>query len=205
MITTFKIFNTKTKEVKEYSKPEFGDFGRYIEISDCEIFPIHTDHELNTLHNGLFKDCIYTNGDWVGVLFHCFRYDYKIIHCLKYLKLPQDYSIVIKNGDCFNGSYFVVYENFSFNLYEKIITHSKKEEMQLLDINSKMNAICFLFNRNANEKLTERYTEYNKLSIETINYPERIKKYDEFELEMIENSKIKIDKNIIDEYFTKND
>ena len=28
----------------------------------------NTDHELNTLHNGLFKDCVYTSGDWVGVL-----------------------------------------------------------------------------------------------------------------------------------------
>ena len=80
MIATFKIFNTKTKEVKEYSKPNFGDFGEYIEISDCgtKIFPINTDHELNTLHNGLFKDCIYTNGDWVGVLQKSFEYKDKI-------------------------------------------------------------------------------------------------------------------------------
>ena len=76
MITTFKTFNTKTKEAKEYSKPNFGDFGEYIEISDCgtKIFPINTDHELNTLHNGLFKDCIYTNRDWVGVLQKSFEY-----------------------------------------------------------------------------------------------------------------------------------
>ena len=32
MITTFKTFNIKTKEVKEYSKPNFGDFGEYILI-----------------------------------------------------------------------------------------------------------------------------------------------------------------------------
>ena len=107
MITTFKIFNIKTKEVKEYSKPNFGDFGEYILIKaddfDTLAFNVeHTasfsdnkeetteglktlamaisvtycknrfyknaDHELNTLHNGLFKDCIYTSGDWVGVL-----------------------------------------------------------------------------------------------------------------------------------------
>ena len=72
MITTFKIFNTKTKEVKEYSKPNFGDFGSYIEITNwginSKIFIIDNEHELDTLHNGLFKDCIYTSGDWVGVL-----------------------------------------------------------------------------------------------------------------------------------------
>ncbi len=113
MIATFKIFNTKTKEVKEYSKPYFGDFGEYILINandfDTLAFNVentalfsddkketierlktlaiaisvtynknkfykNTDHELNTLHNGLFKDCVYTNGDWVGVLQKSFEY-----------------------------------------------------------------------------------------------------------------------------------
>jgi hypothetical protein len=117
MITIFKTFNTKTKEVKEYSKPEFGDFGEYILINaddfDTLVFDVentalfsgnkqettdrlkklaiaisitynknqfnkNTDHELNTLHNGLFKDCIYTSGDWVGVLQKSFEYKDKI-------------------------------------------------------------------------------------------------------------------------------
>lgn len=119
MIVTFKTFNTKTKEVKEYSKPNFGDFGDYILINadsidisalrisntalfsdnnergegllhmrelaisfaatyDKNKFHKHTSHELNTLHNGLFKDCIYTSGDWVGVLQKSFKYSGKI-------------------------------------------------------------------------------------------------------------------------------
>jgi hypothetical protein len=109
MMTIFKTFNTKTKEVKEYSKPEFGDFGEFVIIRDagleylgeslaeCQLhednqcyrqdnrelkyneliggdnitavrFFKNTDHELNTLFNSLFKDCVYGNGDLVGVL-----------------------------------------------------------------------------------------------------------------------------------------
>ncbi len=109
MMTIFKTFNTKTKEVKEYSKPEFGDFGEFVIVRDkileylgeslaeCQLhkdnqcyrqdnrelkyneliggdnitairFFKNTDRELNTLFNGLFKNCVYSNGDWVGVL-----------------------------------------------------------------------------------------------------------------------------------------
>lgn len=116
-MTIFKTFNTKTKEVKEYNKPEFGDFGEYILINSNDIdtlcfqienialfsdgkietiqklknlaiaisvtydknkFNKNTDHELNTLFNGLYKDCVYSNGDWVGVLQYCFEYNGKI-------------------------------------------------------------------------------------------------------------------------------
>ena len=108
-MTIFKTFNTKTKEVKEYNKPEFGDFGDFVVVRSsileylnksfigCQLheanqcytqdgreleydqlmagdhitairFFKNTDHELNTLFNGLFKDCVYSNGDFVGVL-----------------------------------------------------------------------------------------------------------------------------------------
>jgi hypothetical protein len=78
MQAIFKTFNTKTKEVKDYNKPEFGDFGEFIlqtNAPDWEIrekfctqrFTKNTDHELNTIFNGLYKDCVYSNGDLVGV------------------------------------------------------------------------------------------------------------------------------------------
>jgi hypothetical protein len=235
MITTFKTFNIKTKEVKEYSKPEFGEFGEYILIKaddfDTLAFNIeHTalfsddkketierlktlaiaisvtynknkfnknsDHELNTLHNGLFKDCIYTSGDWVGVLFHCFRYDYSIQN---WNNLSPNYSIVIKSGDWFNNKFLFVYENFSFKMYEQITNWSKEKKLLLVDINQKISTIYFGLFLNAKEIFDNNFSKYDKL-----NSAGRMKKLLELDLERTENSKIKIDKNIIDEYFTKN-
>jgi len=144
----------------------------------------------------LFKDCIYTSGDWVGVLFHCFRYDYSIQN---WNNLSPNYSIVIKSGDWFNNKFLFVYENFSFKMYEQITNWSKEKKLLLVDINQKISTIYFGLFLNAKEIFDNNFSKYDKL-----NSAGRMKKLLELDLERTENSKIKIDKNIIDEYFTKN-
>lgn len=172
MITTFKTFNTKTKEVKEYSKPDFGDFGRYIEISDCEIFPIHTDHELNTLHNRLFKDCIYTNGDWVGVLQKSFEYKDKIY----------------KVGDIFSLFYSRGVENKVYDLELRMLRY---DGMCFIDNWFKH---CHTINKKDTENINNYKSIYNLNT--TID-----KQYLLFDWSAINKKSLEHQGNLLDEYF----
>lgn len=212
MITTFKTFNTKTKEVKEYSKPEFGDFGEYILINGNDIdtlsfqientahfsddkietiqklknlaiaisvtynknkFNKNTDHELNTLYNGLFKDYIYTSGDWVGVLQKSFEYKDKIY----------------KVGDIFSLSYSRGVENTVYDL-----------ELRML----RYDGMCFIDNwfkhcHTRNKKDTENINNYKLI----YNLDTTIdKKYFLFNYSTINNKFVEHQGNLLDEYFT---
>ena len=177
MITTFKIFNTKTKEVKEYSKPNFGDFGSYIEITNwginSKIFIIDNEHELDTLHNGLFKDCIYTNGDWVGVLQKSFEYKDKIY----------------KVGDIFSLSYSRGVENKVYDV-----------ELRML----RYDGMCFIDNwfKHCYTKNTKDIENINNYKL-IYNLDNTIdKKYFLFDYSTINNKSVEHQGNLLDEYFT---
>jgi hypothetical protein len=81
-------------------------------------------------------------------------------------------------------------------MYEQITNWSKEKKLLLVDINQEISNIDHSLFWNAKEIFDNNFSQYDKL-----NSAGRMEKLLEFDLERTENSKIKIDKNIIDEYF----